>query len=610
MEQSTNSPSLLGAISLFRVISVEDYQRTYQWTQDEVSDFLSDVFETSVSKENHFFGTLIVENNQKGGGNVNLVDGQQRLTTAFIFVSAVRDIIVDSGIRVIEGNGHGQLPTDVLAEAWKFLYYEHNSTSVRLVPNRFVRDFFKNSVVAEPSDARKKLPERDRASTLAFRKAVWQIQARLEKAFDDINEPTEKLILANQLLDALFNKFIVLKIDTRDRSESLEVFMTMNNRGLPLGPSDLVRGIIMTIKGEGLDTPTQAAIHSQIFADWEAATELVREPEVFLRHYLVANSKEKVQKKKIVETVENKFRIDDATERREKASAFWADLIETSEIYGQLVDPASAQSLDKDVSYNLELLAGLTKSHRILLMKLLPAEGNVIAQRELTRTLLVFVYRWFMAGKNSQVLEDFLQELCVKFEAGTTTTQIISLIKGKDADSDVNVSKYLRTDGDTSFITRALLHSIDRIVANGAIQQKLRQNPAQFAARGSLQLEHVAPQSGTEHWKMKLFGTSNVSQEDYEQLISMAGNLTLLDDKLNAGAQRAPFAEKVANHYHKSVMYICRDLTDLPDWTKETIEDRHEWLVEMFGKIFAFEPRFDEVTNYTNWCESAAPTGQ
>jgi hypothetical protein len=237
-------------------------------------------------------------------------------------------------------------------------------------------------------------------------------------------------------------------------------------------------------------------------------------------------------------------------------------------------------------------------------MKLLPATTNVIEQRKLTRALLVFVYHWFMAGKNSQVLEDFLQDLCRKHSSGSSISQLIDLIKVKDAESIVDVDKYLRTDGDTSFITRALLHSIDRIVANGAIQQKLRPNADQFPARGNLQLEHVAPQTQNDHWRLALFGTQDVSPDDYEAAISMAGNLTLLDDKLNAAAQRDPFAKKVTNHYKKSVMYICRDLTDLPDWNLETIESRHLWLVKMFEKVFSFEPKLNEVMNYTAWLES------
>jgi hypothetical protein len=199
-----------------------------------------------------------------------------------------------------------------------------------------------------------------------------------------------------------------------------------------------------------------------------------------------------------------------------------------------------------------------------------------------------------------------LQDLCWKHSAGTSISQVIDLIKLKDADSNVDVDKYLRTDGDSSFITRALLHSIDRIVANGAIQQKLRLNPDQFPARGNLQLEHVAPQSPNDHWRIALFGNKDVSPDDYEAAISIAGNLTLLDDKLNAAAQTAAFAKKVADHYKKSVMYICRDLTDLPEWNLETIESRHLWLVEMFEKVFSFEPKLNEVTNYTAWLESNA----
>ena len=87
---------------------VPNFQRDFSWKKANYDDFLNDLlissdakfsiennFEINVSESNsYFFGTIIVvgiEENKKDPFTV--IDGQQRLTTMTLFISAIREII-------------------------------------------------------------------------------------------------------------------------------------------------------------------------------------------------------------------------------------------------------------------------------------------------------------------------------------------------------------------------------------------------------------------------------------------------------------------------------------------------------------------------------------
>ena len=65
---------------------VPPYQRPYAWTQDEVDDLWDDIGTLGAG---HFMGSLVmsIEDEQRP----QVIDGQQRLTTACLLLAAVRD---------------------------------------------------------------------------------------------------------------------------------------------------------------------------------------------------------------------------------------------------------------------------------------------------------------------------------------------------------------------------------------------------------------------------------------------------------------------------------------------------------------------------------------
>ena len=82
-----------------RLFSVPDYQRGYAWGPEQITDFLDDL-EILSPERFHYTGTVVLHRRaertelEDEGGNtyahVDIVDGQQRLTTIVLLLDAIQ----------------------------------------------------------------------------------------------------------------------------------------------------------------------------------------------------------------------------------------------------------------------------------------------------------------------------------------------------------------------------------------------------------------------------------------------------------------------------------------------------------------------------------------
>ena len=77
------------------------YQREYSWSKEQLEDFYSDIVSNIKEEEKgiyktqeYFFGTVIlVGDMEKPNKPIEIIDGQQRITTITIFLSVLSDIL-------------------------------------------------------------------------------------------------------------------------------------------------------------------------------------------------------------------------------------------------------------------------------------------------------------------------------------------------------------------------------------------------------------------------------------------------------------------------------------------------------------------------------------
>ena len=73
---------------------VPDFQRNYAWEAKQVNEFWNDLEFITQSQDEHFVGSVILLL-EDGNPDLQVIDGQQRLTTIFMLISLIRDLMME-----------------------------------------------------------------------------------------------------------------------------------------------------------------------------------------------------------------------------------------------------------------------------------------------------------------------------------------------------------------------------------------------------------------------------------------------------------------------------------------------------------------------------------
>ena len=229
-----------------RIYRIPDYQRGYAWTLSQCEDFWDDL--TNLTNDrSHYTGMLSLKLlgvdeykdwqeeqwiiKDKDYEAYHVVDGQQRLTTFIILMSAVLDLTKEKEILVLNGDDIEDIKSRYIVEykkplkiekAYKF-GYEHDNPSSK---------YLRSKILGE----QKNIDLEETFYTLNLENAKDFFKSKVEELYDDkgkvgIEELFKKLI--NRL------KFNVHYID--DDFDVFVAFETMNNRGKKLSNLEILK---------------------------------------------------------------------------------------------------------------------------------------------------------------------------------------------------------------------------------------------------------------------------------------------------------------------------------------------------------------------------------
>ena len=247
------------------------YQRKYQWGDQRVVPFWEDVEAKASevlegeSKFQHYMGALILapigENAQIGvTPRVQVVDGQQRLTTFQLFLAALREVA-----RTHEC-------TDIIAHAEGYIFNPLKSkdadplTKFKLTPTPSDRVLFHDILENHYSEVRAKYQQCywgngvPKNTSLKALRAYELFKQRIEQFTkfgpSDANDDMEDLlndetdtneaieIRLEALLTAVLNRMKLVVILLGEDDDAQVIFETLNSKGEPLLAMDLVRNNI------------------------------------------------------------------------------------------------------------------------------------------------------------------------------------------------------------------------------------------------------------------------------------------------------------------------------------------------------------------------------
>lgn len=137
--------------SLKGIVVLPQFQRGYSWGKKHVEDFWRDISdfqkESSVKggRDAHFLGPIVVMRNDSERDTTHILDGQQRLATATILFSVLRDLAY--GLQTTESKSFGDDVQNHLITKEDYGYC--------LRMGVLDRDYFQETIQSYPSNPRK-----------------------------------------------------------------------------------------------------------------------------------------------------------------------------------------------------------------------------------------------------------------------------------------------------------------------------------------------------------------------------------------------------------------------------------------------------------------------
>ena len=554
-------PSKATATELFegrKHYAIPAYQRPYVWNEeDQWAPLWDDIVRVAESHigdapnrlTSHFLGAVVFELIGAGSAAItelDVIDGQQRLTTLQLLLDAVQDIL--------ESHGHAEE-----AERLEELILNRQSTyrgtpqRFKLWPSQANRAEFSHAMdPTEPKPA--EFGQIHGAHKFFTEEATRWLLGKPDP--DGEVPPGTQPERARELAETLAGRLVVVAIDLTGDDDAQLIFETLNDRGTPLLKADLIKNWVFR-RGQRLGADVDKwsrTIWEDFDTDWwreEIAQGRMSRSrvDIFLHYWLIMRIRDEVKQELVFRTF---------TEYAEPL----------------MTDPDSAEAFlselrnDANTYRGLGALAANTAAGKF--------RSRVIEAMELAATTPVFL--WVVSQNHglpeTQVeaglaaLESWVvRRTLLQMTSKDMNKLIVSLLKALGGVPTEHAGDAIRTflsqqtastrewPSDSVFLSEIgalrMYRNIKQgrlAVVLGAVEEYRRAQESKYGTMPlptGLTIEHIMPQKWREHWRSNPPLTAD--EEQYrDRLVHSLGNLTLVTQSLNSSLSNRPWTDEEA----------------------------------------------------------------
>ena len=584
------APVKTGLLDFFRTSSgnqfvIPVYQRNYTWTANkEVKQYFEDlscVIDGTYDK--HFLGIMIYLDTPINfkSREFSVIDGQQRLTTTFLILYAIKNLMIERGLE-----------------------NDANALDAQFLTNQFVDDKLKFKLKPLVADdnvyqqiVNNQFDEITEKHSNIYKNYMW-IKKELEKvlqiySFDDILMGMNKLYI------------VCIPVSKEDHPQ--KIFESINSTGAKLVASDLIRNYILM--------DIQSDIQENYYLTyWNKLEKYVssdsKKLELFFRMYLACKNKTLSNMNAIYrdfkEWYKGELEVSDV-------ESILKEIVMYAKYYNNIYIK-SLEELDSDLKSSIQdyrkILSDMPAPFLMEMYHLYERqddEGNryISANQfnEIIELVNTYLIRRAICGLDTSditrifptILKDVLNECNgnYRYIVEYTKKNLVNKQRGKAATmpDDEYLHTYLTTAN--VYSNRLTLRAIfDRIETNG--------NPAPVDL-SKLSVEHLMPQTPTKEWLQEL----KIDEITYEKYLHRIGNLTLATKVDNSKMKNKPWEYKKSILEDTSHLVMNKKILEINKWSIEEIEKRTEHLIEQISKLYPYFSASDEVIKkhdiYLNW---------
>ena len=575
---------------------VPDYQREYVWGEtnpkgeggEEVEQFLHDIYseydsEAKTSSPEYFVGTIVV---CRGDDDVfELIDGQQRTTTSYLTLCAIRDALTELKQKVPDELCR-QISASTVNDEGKEI--ERYRLDLQYEDSGDILEQFADGKASDAS----------RDGTRSIR--------NIGNAYDSIREFLQTTLKndpdAIRKFHGYFtNKVKIIRIETPTIAKALKIFETINDRGVGLDAMDLLKNLLFM--------NTKPNEFQKLKDIWKSLTDEIydarEKPLRFLRYYLLATY-----------DVDNKLREDgiyDWFQKNEGQTGhaanpiqFAKNLLEAATAYRHFINDEDANGNHVQTIANTRLLGGRSiKQHFVVLLAGRHLSKPSFEQlcQEVENTMCV----WLMTGKTAKEYERTIVKVAKELRS-IEDSELEEFLNRTLVDVRTKLRREFRDAlrelgywDIRRFRLRYLLSKMTQFIDLQAYGPSDSRNNLNDYISGSNDIEHILPVSPDKEAKDE-FGEG---ADDWE-VNSLLGNLLLLESSINRSIQSGKYSEKKSK-YQQSKFLLTKCQPDLKaaeigvsdritrtvqrlkaynQWNHQNIIDRQNFLAKLSLKIW------------------------
>jgi hypothetical protein len=626
----TNKTALFDLFRRERQYRVPLFQRPYVWSQEkqweplwqDVLDRTQAVMDSQSARAprqapgNHFLGAIVTRHAEVFGKQIDaaeVIDGQQRLTTTQVMLKAFFDYL--QGLDPESKEALAQVASDVgtLTKNSGVMAAEHEAFKVW--PTNADRETFRLVMTAGS------VGEIELRFPLVRRK--WQRKydprPRLAEAYmyfheavrgyctDSADRSVEGVVArANALHEALRRHLLLVHIELSKDDDPQVIFESLNGRGEPLLPSDLIRNFVFMRAGteqkdvdaiyastwkeyDETKAPADSQGEDRFWKQLERQGRLLRPRlDLFVFHYLQCQVGEEFSIGHLFQTFRRWW--DRAPRDVEQ------ELARMKEYSGAFASLVAPEGHDARGVFAQRLKAVDTSTVYPVVLYVLVGGGQRVVRADLPGML---------ADIESYLIRRLVCDLTPKSYNKTFLALLKRLIAADRIDRALVQAFLLEGSGPAvvwpedakfreSWMTRPIYEDLKSarvsviLEAINTHMHSAMQEPVQFT--GDLTVEHIMPVKWRLTWpdpSARDVGPEGEPAEGRrDRLLHTFGNLTLLTRELNSSVSNGPYAEKRKEIANQSLIRLNHWFREQTTWSEAEIERRGAALFDIATSIW------------------------
>jgi hypothetical protein len=573
------------------------FQRPYVWEESgQWQPLWDDVIKVAERRRDgrtakpHFLGAVVLDQIRTSASSFDarqVIDGQQRLTTLQLLLAALRDLarqLGDSDLeRAFDRFTRNEDPLnkdpDAVLKVWPTNVDRQHFRMVMMASSLAAVEAICSSS-SEGTQSGFRIPH----AYLFFRRAAeeWVGNGSIDKKIGHLT------ILHKTLLDSL--QVVVIDLDESDNAQV--IFESLNARGTPLLPADLVKNFLFhTAELGGNDIEALYERYWKAFdldrKFWRAEVRQgrLRRPrlDIFLQHYLTLKMSDEVLSDHLYTTFkENAGKHPDAANHLQS-------LRDYSLVYRSFYE--QEQGSQEGIFFERLELMETTTVVPLLLELFKQAEGE--ASRSELRRILVDLESFLVRRMVCQMTTKNYNRLFL---------DLLSFLRQRNSFMAIDIREFLvhqegestRWPSDEEFQEAWLTMPAYRVLVRRRVRMLLEalntglhhDKTEQVRINKTLTIEHLLPRSWEAYWPVPDGQDVAEVRSSRSALLHTLGNLTLLTHALNPSVSNGTWTKKRASILKHSALNLNRALEEYEEWDEDAILKRGRALFKVAKKIW------------------------